>query len=104
MCTFEALAPKNRSDSLLDLPMVLFDDVIQVLGVIAECVLKRALSCIEERGARISQRLEPIFEWFGKPDVVAIEADVFPPDWCDVGQQRVGQPFALGAKLSDAWP
>jgi hypothetical protein len=47
-------------------------------------------------GARISQRLEPIFEWFGQPGLVAIEADVFPADWCDVGGQRVGQPFAPG--------
>ena len=48
---------------------------------------------------RISQRPEPILERFGRPDVVAIEADVFPAERADVGEQRVGQNFALGAKL-----
>ena len=45
-------------------------------GVIAEFVPKRTLSSIEERGAGISQRTKPILERFGRPDVVAIEADV----------------------------
>src|ERR1700741_5199337 len=71
------------------------------VGVIAEFVPKRTLSSIEERGAGISQRTKPILERFGRPDVVAIEADVFPAERADVGEQRVGQNFALGAKLGD---
>jgi len=70
-------------------------------GVIAEFVPKRTLSSIEERGAGISQRPKPILERFGRPDVVAIKTDVFPAEWSDVGQQRVGQDFALDAKLGD---
>src|SRR5271157_5885066 len=70
-------------------------------GVIVESVPKRTLSGIEERGARISQRPKPILERFGRPDVVAIEADVFPAERAYVGEQRVGQSFALGAKLGD---
>jgi hypothetical protein len=42
---------------------------------------------------------KPLFERFGRPDVVAIEADVLPAERSDVGEQRVGQRFALGAKL-----
>ena len=70
-------------------------------GVIAEFVPKRTLSSIEERGAGISQRPKPILERFGRPDVVAIKADVFPAERSDVGEQRVGQRFALDAKLGD---
>ena len=70
-------------------------------GVIAEFVPKRTLSSIEERGAGISQRPKPILERFGRPDVVAIKTDVFPAEWSDVRQQRVGQNFALDAKLGD---
>ena len=70
-------------------------------GVIAEFVLKRTLSSIEERGAGISQRTKPILERFGRPDVVAIEADVFPAERTDVGEESVGQKFALSAKLGD---
>jgi hypothetical protein len=70
-------------------------------GVIAESVPKRTLSGIEELKARISQRPKPILERLGWPDVVAIEADVFPSERGDVGEQGVGQGFALGAKLGD---
>ena len=72
-----------------------------IRGVIAESVPKRTLSGIEERGARISQRPKPILERFGRPDVVAIEADVFPAERANVGEQRIRQSFALGAKLGD---
>jgi len=65
-------------------------------------VPKRTLSSIEEHGAGISQRPKPILERFGRPDVVAIKTDVFPTEWSEVGQQRVGQnDFALDAKLGD---
>ncbi len=74
---------------------------IRSFGVIAESVPKRTLSGIEELKARISQRPKPILERLGRPDVVAIEADVFPSERGDVGEQRVGQGFALGAKLGD---
>jgi hypothetical protein len=37
-----------------------------------------------------------------RPDVVAIKADVFPVERSDVGEERVGQNFALGAKLGDS--
>jgi hypothetical protein len=70
-------------------------------GVIAEFVPKCTLSSIEERGAGISQRPKPILERFGRPDVVAIKTDVFPAEWSDVRQQRVGQNFALDAKLGE---
>src|SRR6478752_7560088 len=70
-------------------------------GVIAEFVPKRTLSSIEERGAGISQRTKPILERFGRPDVVAIEANVFPAERTDVGEESVGQKFALSAKLGD---
>ena len=70
-------------------------------GVIVESVPKRTLSGIEERGARISQRPKPILERFGRPDVVAIETDVFPAERANVAEQRIGQSFALGAKLGD---
>jgi hypothetical protein len=70
-------------------------------GVIAEFVPKRTLSSIEERGAGISQRPKPILERFGRPDVVAIKTDVFPAERSDVGEQCVGQNFALDAKLGD---
>ena len=53
------------------------------------------------RGAGISQRTKPILERFGRPDVVAIEADVFPAERADVGEKCVEQKFALGAKLGD---
>jgi hypothetical protein len=69
-----------------------------VIGVIAEFVPKRTLSSIEERGAVISQRTKSILERFGRRDVVAIEADVFPTDRAE---KRVGQKFALSAKLGD---
>jgi hypothetical protein len=59
-------------------------------GVIAEFVPKRALSSIEEHGVGITQRPKPILERVGRPDVVAIKTDVFPVEWSDVGQQRVG--------------
>jgi len=57
------------------------------VGVIAESVPKRTLRGIEECGARISQRPEPILERFGQPDVAAIEADVFPAKRGDVGDK-----------------
>jgi hypothetical protein len=44
----------------------------------------------------------PILERFGRPEVVAIEADVFPAEWSNVGEKRVGHKFALGAKLGDS--
>jgi hypothetical protein len=69
--------------------------------VIAEFVPKRTLSSIEECGAGISQRPKPILGRFGRPDVIAIKTDVFSAEWSDVGQQRVGQNFALDAKLGD---
>jgi hypothetical protein len=62
-------------------------------GVIAEFVPKRTLSSIEERGVGITQRPKPILERFGRSDIVAIKTDVFPAEWSDVGQQRVGQNF-----------
>jgi hypothetical protein len=71
-------------------------------GVIAEFVPKRTLSSVEERGAGISQRPKPILERFRRPNVVAIKADVFPAERSDVGEQHVGQNFALGAKLGDS--
>ena len=75
--------------------------MLEHLGVIAEFVPKRTLSSIEERGAGISQRTKPILERFGRPDVVAIEADVFPAERSDVGEKSVGHKFALGAKFGD---
>ena len=65
------------------------------LGVIAESAPKRTLSVIEERRTQISQGRTPLFERFGRPDVVAIEADVLPAERSDVGEQLVGQRFAL---------
>jgi hypothetical protein len=59
-------------------------------GLIAEFVPKRALSSIEERGVGITQRSKPILARVGRPGVVAIKTDVFPAEWSDVGQQRVG--------------
>ena len=44
----------------------------------------------------------PLFERFGRPDVVAIEADELPADRSDVGEELVVQRFALGAKLCRA--
>jgi hypothetical protein len=66
--------------------------MMKLLGVIAESVPKRTLSGSEERGARISQGPEPILERFGRPDVVAIEADVFQPSglmWASSASGRV---------------
>jgi hypothetical protein len=37
----------------------------------------------------------------GWPDVVAIEADVFPAERGNVDEQFIGQRFAFGAKLGD---
>jgi hypothetical protein len=37
----------------------------------------------------------------GRPDVVAIEADVLPAERGNVGEQLVGQSFGLGAKLGN---
>jgi hypothetical protein len=42
---------------------------------------------------------KPLFERFGRPNVVAIEAHVLPAERSDVGEQLVGQRFALGAKF-----
>jgi hypothetical protein len=36
-----------------------------------------------------------LFEWFGRPDVVAVEADVIPAERSDVGEQLVGQGCAF---------
>jgi hypothetical protein len=44
----------------------------------------------------------PLFERFGRPDVVAIEADELPADRSDVAEEFVVQCFALGAKLCRA--
>ena len=44
----------------------------------------------------------PLFERFGRPDVVAIEADELPADRSDVGEELVVHRFALGAKLCRA--
>ena len=74
---------------------------VDQMGVIAEFVPKRTLSSIEERRAGISQRPKPILERFGRPDVIAIKTDVSRAEWSDVGRQRVGQNFALDAKLGD---
>ena len=49
------------------------------VGVIAESVLNRTVSGIEERGAQLSQGRNLLFERFGRPDVAAAEADVFQP-------------------------
>jgi hypothetical protein len=43
-----------------------------------------------------------LFGRFGRPDVVAIEADELPAERSDVGKELVAQRFALGAKLSRA--
>ena len=56
-------------------------------------------SGIEEGGARISQRPKCLLKRLGWPDVVAIEADVLPAEWGNVGERLVRQRFALGAKL-----
>jgi hypothetical protein len=71
------------------------------MGVIAESVPNRTLSSIEEGGARISQRPKSLLERLGRPDVVAIEADVLPAERGNVGEQLVGQSFGLGAKLGN---
>ena len=70
-------------------------------GVIAESVPNGTLSGIEKGGARISQRPKPLLERLGWPDVVAIEADVFPAERGNVGKQFIGQRFAFGAKLGN---
>jgi hypothetical protein len=70
--------------------------------VIAESVPKRTLRGTEERGAQISQSRNPLFERFGRPHVVAIEADELPVERSDVGEEFVVQRFALGAKLGRA--
>jgi fructose-1,6-bisphosphatase/inositol monophosphatase family enzyme len=57
-----------------------------VYGVIAESVLNRTVSGIEERGAQLSQGRNLLFERIGKLDVAAAEADVFPTERSDVGE------------------
>ena len=56
------------------------------VGVIAETVLNRTVSGIEERAAQLSQGRNLLFERFGRPDVAAAEADVFPAERSDVGE------------------
>ena len=73
------------------------------LGVIAESIPNRTLSGIEEGGARISQRPKPLLEWFGWPDVVAIEDDVFPAERGNVGEQLIRRSFGLGRSSATAW-
>jgi hypothetical protein len=57
----------------------------------------------QHRGTRSGDfaAAETILERFGRPDVVAVEADVFPAERADMGEKRVGQKFALSAKLGD---
>ena len=59
---------------------LLADETSAHIGVIAESVLNRTLSGIEEGGARISQRPKSLLKWLGWPDVVAIEANVLPAE------------------------
>ena len=56
------------------------------IGVIAESVLNRTVSGIEERGAQLPQGRNLLFERFGRPDVAAAEADVFQTERSDVGR------------------
>jgi hypothetical protein len=65
-------------------------------GVIAESVPNRTLSGIEERGAEISQGRNVLFERFGRPDVVAVEADALPAERSDVGREACREVFRLG--------
>ena len=71
----------------------------RLAGVITESVLNRTLSGIEEGGARISQRPRSLLKWLGWPDVVAIEADVLPAERGNVGEQLVGQRFAVRPEI-----
>jgi hypothetical protein len=56
-----------------------------LIGVITESVPNRRLSGIEKRGAQLSQGRNLLFERFGRPDVAAAEADVFPAERSDFG-------------------
>jgi hypothetical protein len=76
-----------------------------LLGVIAESVPKCTLSGIEEHGARISQRPEPVLERFGRRDLFAIEADVFPAKWVPLRYKHLLDGFPIPAKGSrPGWP
>ena len=57
-----------------------FDSAPGQLGVIAETVLNRTVSGIEERAAQLSQGWNLLFERFGSPDIAAAEADLFPTE------------------------
>jgi hypothetical protein len=61
-------------------------DIRILVGVIAETVLNRTVSGIEERAAQLSQGRNLLFERFGRPDVAAAEADVFPTERSGVGE------------------
>ena len=72
------------------------------LGVIAESVLNRALSGVEETQSADFAGPNPLFERFGQPDVVAIEADEVPADRGRCGRGACRARFALGARLCRA--
>jgi hypothetical protein len=43
-------------------------------------------------------------ERFRRPNVVAIEGDVLPSEWGDMGEQSVVDDLAMGAQLIDGAP
>ena len=71
----------------------------RIIGVIAESVLKRTLSGIEERSARIPQWPEVIVERLCGPNIVAVEGDVLPSERRDVGKQIIADNLTLGTQL-----
>jgi len=43
-------------------------------------------------------------EWFGRPNVVAVEGDVLSSERGDMGEKLVGDGFATGARFIDGAP
>jgi hypothetical protein len=61
--------------------------------------LKRTLSGIEKRSARIPQWPEVIVERLCGPNIVAVEGDVLPAERRDVGKQIIADNLTLGTQL-----
>ncbi len=69
-------------------------------GVIAESSQNPTLSGGEERRARIPQWPEAVLEWFRRPNVVAIEGDVFPAERRDMSNEIIGNDSISRAKTT----
>ena len=59
--------------------------ILTALGS-SQKLLNRTVSGIEERAAQLRRTGTFCFERFGRPDVAAAEADVFPTERSDVGE------------------